>query len=359
MPRPRKSIPSYRLHKASGQAVVTLDGHDVYLGRHDTKASRDAYERAVITWKAHGWRPREQRLALSVSAMIAEFWLHVEREGLYAKNGKPTSERFVIRQALRPLMSLYASMPAADFKPSDLRVVREAYHHRKAISRNTVNAYVHKVRTVFGWAVSMDLVPAPTWQALKSLPALRRGQGTAIENVPVKPANLRDVAKVLRVAPPQIGALIRLQWLTGARPGEVVQLRLGDIDRTGTVWIYRPGSHKTEHHGINREILLGPRAQAVLAPFLRADPGAYLFRTTRDEPMTPDAYQYAIRKYVRLAGVTRWCASWLRHNAATRFRRHRGLDAASTALGHSDLTMTQVYAERDRQTAIDLAIALG
>ena len=28
----RMRTPSYRLHKPSGQAVVTLDGHDVYLG---------------------------------------------------------------------------------------------------------------------------------------------------------------------------------------------------------------------------------------------------------------------------------------------------------------------------------------
>ena len=33
MPNARKStIPSYRLHKPSGQAVVTLNGRDHYLG---------------------------------------------------------------------------------------------------------------------------------------------------------------------------------------------------------------------------------------------------------------------------------------------------------------------------------------
>jgi hypothetical protein len=32
--------PSYRLHKPSGQAVVTLNGKGFYLGAHDTPASR-------------------------------------------------------------------------------------------------------------------------------------------------------------------------------------------------------------------------------------------------------------------------------------------------------------------------------
>ena len=32
MSRLTKSLPSYRLHKASGRAAVTLDGKDPYLG---------------------------------------------------------------------------------------------------------------------------------------------------------------------------------------------------------------------------------------------------------------------------------------------------------------------------------------
>ncbi len=34
------SAPKYRRHKASGQAIVTLSGHDHYLGPHGTAASR-------------------------------------------------------------------------------------------------------------------------------------------------------------------------------------------------------------------------------------------------------------------------------------------------------------------------------
>ena len=32
MPKLKRKLPSYRLHKASGQAVVTLSGRDDYLG---------------------------------------------------------------------------------------------------------------------------------------------------------------------------------------------------------------------------------------------------------------------------------------------------------------------------------------
>ena len=42
--------PSYRLHKASGQAVVTIGGKDHYLGVHGTPESRLRYERLISAW---------------------------------------------------------------------------------------------------------------------------------------------------------------------------------------------------------------------------------------------------------------------------------------------------------------------
>ncbi len=37
MPRLTISIPKYRLHRASGQAVVTLNGRDFYLGKYNSQ----------------------------------------------------------------------------------------------------------------------------------------------------------------------------------------------------------------------------------------------------------------------------------------------------------------------------------
>jgi hypothetical protein len=48
MPRLTSSNPSYRRHKASGQAVVTLGGQDVYLGPHGTAASKREYVRPFL-----------------------------------------------------------------------------------------------------------------------------------------------------------------------------------------------------------------------------------------------------------------------------------------------------------------------
>jgi hypothetical protein len=45
-------IPSYRLHKGSGQAVVVLGSRSVYLGRFGTAASQAEYRRVLTEWLA-------------------------------------------------------------------------------------------------------------------------------------------------------------------------------------------------------------------------------------------------------------------------------------------------------------------
>jgi hypothetical protein len=42
-----KRIPSYQLHKASGQARVILDGRHIYLGTYGSDDSRGAYARLI------------------------------------------------------------------------------------------------------------------------------------------------------------------------------------------------------------------------------------------------------------------------------------------------------------------------
>ena len=51
--------------------------------------------------------------------------------------------------------------------------------------------------------------------------------------------------------------MVRLQLLSGARPGEMVILRPCDIDMSGKVWLYRPELHKNSWRGHERTILFG------------------------------------------------------------------------------------------------------
>jgi hypothetical protein len=68
MPRPKALYPSYRLHKRSGQAIVTLGDRMVYLGEYDTDESRaegflqnGSASQAVNAKNGHLYRSMVQR----------------------------------------------------------------------------------------------------------------------------------------------------------------------------------------------------------------------------------------------------------------------------------------------------------
>ena len=88
--RPHPRTPSYRLHKPTGQAVVTLDGRDVYLGQVRLAASQAEYDRLIAEWLANGRQHAPAADATIVELMVA-YLQHVD--AYYVKDGKPTSRR--------------------------------------------------------------------------------------------------------------------------------------------------------------------------------------------------------------------------------------------------------------------------
>jgi integrase len=71
------------------------------------------------------------------------------------------------------------------------------------------------------------------------------------------------------------------------------------------------------------------------------------------------SYAHAIAKACKRAGVPHWHPNQLRHSHATMVRRQFGLEAAGAALGHSRMSVTEVYAERDADLARRVAAAIG
>ena len=54
MPRLNHALPRYSMHRASGQAVVTIGGRDHYLGPFGSDASHRARDRLIAQWLADG-----------------------------------------------------------------------------------------------------------------------------------------------------------------------------------------------------------------------------------------------------------------------------------------------------------------
>jgi hypothetical protein len=108
-------IPSYRRHRASGNAIVTIDGRDHYLGRWNTKASKLAYDALIAEWIANGRRLPTAEVELTVAEVCASYWRFAK--GYYIKDNKPTGELHVIKTTLRRLKQRYGSIGVSKFGP--------------------------------------------------------------------------------------------------------------------------------------------------------------------------------------------------------------------------------------------------
>ena len=361
----KKSVPKYRRQKSKkgDRAFVELGGTRRYLGEFGTSASREAYARALAEWEASGGQPAVTPEDITIVELAARYWSHAEV--YYRKRGEPTGEQGWIRLAMRPLVALYGSTAAKDFGPVRLKAVRKQMES-EGIVRTSINARVARIVRMFFWGVEETLVPSDVPYLLRAVKRLQAERTLAKESTPVGPVPVGDVEAMLPHVSPPVRAMIKLQLLTGMRPGEVRIMRSVDLKMSGPVWEYRPSRHKNEHRGQGRVVPIGPKAQAILAPFLKADATAYLFSPinvlgcgAKHEFYTKDAYNHAISKGCRKAGVPGFGANRLRHTSATMIREEAGLDGAQAWLGHARATTTEGYAKLSLERSIELAQKFG
>jgi integrase len=393
----RSNVPSYRLHKQSGQAVVTLRDaltgarRDVLLGKFSSPVSRAEYVRVVGEWEASGRRLSAASSAhavdLSVSEVILAFLNYAE--GHYSAEGR---EAVQFKLSLRPLREMYGSTTAKAFGPKALKAVRQVMADG-GLCRNVVNRRVARIKTLFKWATEEELVPGGVYAALRAVRSFPPNAQGVRHTAAVAPVFWEDVLPAIPFCPPPVAAMLELQWLTGMRSGEVRTMRTLDLDRTDPgCWLYRPGSdqgeygrHKNAWRGQTRVVPLGPKCIAVVSPWLRDDdPAAYLFSPARAEternakrragrktPMTPsqrkrkakkvrrrppgenyprDGYAGAVNRACALAGVS-FHPYQLRHGRKMVVVREAGSDAARAVLGQKTIESTTHYGALDLETA--------
>lgn len=296
----RKGIPQLTRHPHSDRGRVRLNRTDHYVGpwpdgEEDAPAeTRRAYDELIARWLTGGRQPLDtpeqaKRKALagrraasadagpSVAQVIASFLAHAD---VYYRrpDGSPTGEAENFVYALRPLNHLFGDHPAGRIGARQLLQVRELmvagylhpeYGPQRQLSRKLINQRVAKIARVFRWAAGKDMVPAAVHLALSAVESLKAGRSEARETEKVVPVSVADVEATLPKMRPQPAAAVRLQLLTGMRPGEALRLRACDLCRSGEVWIYRPPAHKTTHREKARAVAIGPKAQAVLEQFIR------------------------------------------------------------------------------------------
>ncbi|WP_425400360.1 tyrosine-type recombinase/integrase [Aeoliella sp.] len=370
MPR-KPRVPSYCHHKPSDRAIVKVKGKIIYLGKYGSDESRDAYARIVadllagrpITSPASTGSGHSRAPSFAVADLAKLYLEHAK--GYYRKDGKPTSEIHTVRRALEFLTTHHAELQAVSFSIGDLKVVRQSIVD-SGVSRGVANKYTNRIVRAFKWAATEEHVPSSVAASLAVLPGLKAGRTDAKETEPVGPVDVRVVDATLPHLPEVVADMVRLQLLTGMRPGEVCRIRPADVDRQANVWEYRPQSHKTEHHGKRRVVVLGPKAQAILTPYLFRDAEEHCFRPKRHiavprkfKRYRTDSYRRAIVRACEKAEVPAWSPNQLRHTAGTEIRKQYGLEVAQVILGHSKANVTEIYAERDIRKGREVATLIG
>jgi integrase len=361
MPRLVHKFPKYALHKKSGRARIRYGGKDYYLpGPYNSPESRKAYAEKIaelmagVAPGADAGSPDNGERAtpsLTIAELVERYWDFARV--YYRRDGKPTGEHVNIKYALLPVVELFAEILVEDFGPKYLKAVRAEMIRRKW-SRRYINSSVRRIRQMFRWGVSEELIDAGVAGSLAMVPGLKKGRSEAKEKALPGAVPDEHVEATLPHVSKLVGDLIRVSRLAAMRPGEALRMTAPEIDRTDPdCWLYRPTVHKTSHHDKTRVIPLDRQVQAILGPWILKAGSGRMF------PITKGGVYRAIKKGCERAMVPRWAPNQLRHAAATEIREKFSLEDAQIFLGHEKADTTERYAEirvnRGREIAKKLA----
>ena len=232
-------VPSYRLHKPTRQAVVTLDGRDIYLGKYGSAASRKEYRRLTGEWLASGGAsPIAEPSELTIAELLKRYRKFAERH-YRPRPGCRTNELANMGHAVKPLREIYGHTLVKDFGPLAMKALQQ-HLVGQGLSRRCINDRINRVRRVFRWAVSEQLANPSLAHALDTVAGLRRGRTDAPDTPPVQPVADATINATLPYLSAIVADMVRFQRLTGCRPAEVCILRPCDVNTDSEVWEYRP-----------------------------------------------------------------------------------------------------------------------
>ena len=232
-------IPRYSRHpqKPDAGLAVWLDKstgrprRQTLPGAFNSPESRLAFEELRVQIRtSNGGKPR-RREALTIPELLNRYILWAE--GYYRfPNGRETSTMAHVRIVARAICGLAPNLAAAEFGPLRLKSAI-AQSIRDGCSRVEINRRIGRVKAVFKWGTSEELVPVSVYHGLLTVPGLRAGRSSAPELPAVEPVAQWLIDATLPRLNSVIASMVRFQLLTGARPGEVCDSPAG---RCGHGW---------------------------------------------------------------------------------------------------------------------------
>jgi len=357
-------VPSYRQKPDRDYAIVEWRGVRHRLpGAYDSVESRESY-RQFLAERVFGTPDQQSSPSLSVARLVTQYLDHARE---YYQNGTRHSEYANLRVTLLWLGVNFGEISADKLGPLTLKKIQTALIKLKH-SRGYVNTEVARIRRLYRWAVSEQLVKPDVLSALQSVQPLRAGHSVAQERARRIGVEWDVVCQTLAYCSPQIADMILIQWYTGVRSDSLCLMEGSQLEVDTSPWIWRP-RHKTEHLGVVAEIPIGPRCQRILERHLPAVGYVFSPRVARSNPRyrenytSASYYQHISRAMDRAASfghaIPHWFPHQIRHSRARIVEREWGVEGARVALAHASLDATKVYSSRDLELAKSVATDLG
>ena len=200
---PKTNIPSYRLHKPTGQAIVSLCGKMFYLGKYKSKTSREKYVELIAEYTANNRKlpPTRSQSELLIETLIFRYLEYAEK--YYSNQGKPTEAFGHCRLALESVVRYYGKNYVSEFGPLSLVFIRDKWVDN-GIARKTINRWTGVIKQTFQWGVTYELVEAEIYHAINAVANLKMGRTAAPEYNEVLPVDHEIVDKTIPFLPPVV-----------------------------------------------------------------------------------------------------------------------------------------------------------
>ena len=379
MPKLKIQLP--KMYRDRNQAVSKYKGKRIYHGAWGTPEAEKSYKRFIAALLESPTLPL--RIDKDTDVLISEL-ADAFLESIESRMDRTEYKHF--KYAIGYLADVYGELAVNEFSPKKLKVARAQMVKTGTLCRRTINRYIGKIRRIFTWGVSEEIVQSNVADALKAVKDLRTGEEGTFDHPEREAVPEWVIATTLPFLSPTLAAMVQVQWLTGMRPSEVFTMRVGDIDRSrkNGLWYYSP-KHKTEVHIGKKPIPLGIPEQRLIAPYLIGKKSAEAVfsprtamkerateaRSNRKTKLTPSqrerdakraeqnankvgefyeknsyrkAILYAIAKGNRHGvKIPHWTPYLLRNSAATDIEMKYGIDEAQAQLGHTSADMTKRY----------------
>ncbi len=279
-------------------------------------------------------------------SLVTEFLQYLEAEKGYSRL-TVTSYQSDLRQFLAHLSDAEVPAELAALTLANARTWVVAMH-RRGLSPNSVGRRVAAIRSFSRYLAEESYLEHDPLLRL-SAPARVRAIPECL--TPEELAALRDAALNQRVAYNAFRdhAIISLLIFTGARRGELLNLRMGDVDlEQGILRIQRGKGRKSRAIPLVAEAV--EAVQDWLA-FRRTKGHDYLFSTLFGNRIYPSRLQVIWKAILERSGITKPGVSLhtLRHSMATALLRPGKVDLVTLQhlLGHSRLDTTGIYLHVD------------